>query len=46
MREIVEELAWQFNGTRLGDWLWNEYEKMRYKEPELWKEKRKWKRIV
>ena len=37
MREIVGELAWRFNGTALGNILWIKYEKMKYKQRELWK---------
>ena len=29
MGKIVENLAWAFNGTKLGDRLWHYYERLR-----------------
>ena len=41
IREFVGELAWQFDGTELGNRLWSIYERLKYKEKALWKKKRR-----
>jgi hypothetical protein len=41
IREIVSELAWQFDGTELGNRLWSIYERLKCKEKALWERKRK-----